>query len=86
MTLGWLPSTSQGRMVGDDKSTSYVSGTARPIFTLAAAPSGTTFAQVMYATSSGMSFGAAVATAGGDKVIPSAVLAHVPIHTPIHAV
>lgn len=86
MTLSWLPNTTQGRMVGDYISTSYVGGTARPIFTLAVAPSGSTFNQVMYTTSSGLFSGVAVATAGGDRPVPSVVADHAPPRTPIRQV
>lgn len=49
MNLSWLPSTTQGRMAGDYISTSFVAGTPIPVFTTAAAPSGTTFNQTMVA-------------------------------------
>jgi hypothetical protein len=86
MSLGWLPSTSQGRMVGDYISTSYVGGTARPIFIVAAAPSGGVFNQVMHTTATGLTAGAAVSTAGGDQPVPAVVLEHVPRRPPIRAV
>ncbi len=38
MTLSWLPNTSQGRMVGDYISTSFVGGPAFPAFAVASAP------------------------------------------------
>ncbi len=38
MTLTWLPNTSQGRMVGDYISTSFVGGPAFPAFAVASAP------------------------------------------------
>ena len=38
MTLSWLPNTSQGRMVGDYFSTSFVGGPAFPAFEVASAP------------------------------------------------
>ena len=38
MTLSWLPNTSQGRMVGDYFSTSFVGGPAFPAFAVASAP------------------------------------------------
>jgi hypothetical protein len=83
MTLSWLPNTTQGRMVGDYISTSYVSGTARPVFTLAAAPSGTTFSQFMYTPSSGLLSGAAVSTAGADQPVPGAASDHAAAQAPI---
>jgi Zn-dependent M28 family amino/carboxypeptidase len=50
MSLSWLASTSQGRMVGDYISTSFVNGAARPVFAVAKAPSGSTFDEAMYTT------------------------------------
>ena len=38
MTLSWLPNTTQGRMVGDYISTSFVGSTAFPAFAVASAP------------------------------------------------
>ena len=38
MTISWLPNTSQGRMVGDYFSTSFVGGPAYPAFAVASAP------------------------------------------------
>ena len=40
MSLGWLPSTTQGFMVGDYISTSYANGTAHALFAVATAPTG----------------------------------------------
>jgi hypothetical protein len=83
MTLYWLPNTSQGRMVGDYISTSYVGGTARPVFARASAPSGTTFSQFMFAPSSGLFSGAAVVTAGADQPVPGAASDHAAPQSPI---
>ncbi len=83
MTLTWLPNTTQGRMVGDYISTSYVGGTARPVFTLAAASSGTTFSQFMYAPATGLLSGAAVSTAGADQPVPGAASDHAAAEAPI---
>lgn len=83
MSLSWLPNTSQGRMVGDYISTSYVGGTARPIFALASAPSGTTFNQFIFTTSSGLFSGAAVQTAGADQPVPGAASDHAAPQSPI---
>jgi hypothetical protein len=43
MSLSWLPSTSQGVMVGDYISTSFSGGVAYPAFAVATAPSGGLF-------------------------------------------
>lgn len=83
MTLSWLPNTTQGRMVGDYISTSYVGGTARPVFTLATAPVGTTFNQFMFTTTTGLTSGAAVVTAGGEQAIPGAASDHAAPQAPI---
>ena len=40
MKLSWLPNTTQGRMVGDYISTSFVGSTAFPAFAVASAPTG----------------------------------------------
>ena len=71
MALSWLPSTSQGRMVGDYISTSFVNGVPRPVFTLASAPVSGSFRQFM-ATSTGLSAATADSGAGGRAVAPPA--------------
>ncbi|HEX2911524.1 MAG TPA: sialidase family protein [Chloroflexia bacterium] len=59
MTLSWLPSTTQGVMVGDYISTSYGSdGLAHPVFAVANAPSGSTFDEGMYSPASGLTLSA----------------------------
>jgi hypothetical protein len=66
MTLSWLPNTTQGRMVGDYISTSFVGGTPVPLFTNATAPTGSTFNHAMVAGTSlptSLSFAATDATA-----------------------
>lgn len=70
MALSWLPNTTQGRMVGDYISTSYVGGTARPVFALATAPSGGSFNQLTTTTTAGLSSGAAVVTVGAEQPLP----------------
>jgi hypothetical protein len=83
MSLSWLPNTSQGRMVGDYISTSYVGGTARPVFALASANMGATFHQSMFTTSSGLFSGAAVVNAGGEHPVPGAASDHAASQAPI---
>lgn len=66
MSLSWLPNTTQGRMVGDYISSSFVSGSPVAIFTNATAPSGSTFDQRMVAgtdLATSLSFAATDATA-----------------------
>jgi hypothetical protein len=48
MSIGWLPPTTGGSMVGDYISTSYVAGTALPFFAVANAPSGGSFDEAIY--------------------------------------
>jgi hypothetical protein len=86
MTLSWLPDTSQGRMVGDYISTSFSGGTAHPIIAVANAPTsgGADCAtatpncdQAMYAPSTGLSAGAAVARpVGREEPVPNAASDH----------
>ncbi|HVM16195.1 MAG TPA: hypothetical protein VM290_01260 [Gaiellaceae bacterium] len=54
MRLSWLAATSQGRMLGDYFSTSFVGGgVAVPVFTAARAPQGPLFRQDLYSASIG---------------------------------
>src|SRR2546428_503583 len=57
MSLTWLPNTTQGFMVGDYISTSFVGGPAFPAFALAHAPSGSVFDEAIYTVSGGLSVG-----------------------------
>src|SRR5439155_2782001 len=45
MNTAWLPSTTQGQMVGDYTSTSFAAGTAHPIFAIAKAQVGGVFSE-----------------------------------------
>ena len=63
MTLSWLPSTTQGRMVGDYISTSWSNTKAWPVFAVALAPSGGLFHEAMYTVSGGLAPAAATARA-----------------------
>jgi hypothetical protein len=83
MTLSWLPNTTQGRMVGDYISTSYAGGTAHPAFTLATAPTGSTFHQFMYAPSAGLSSEAAVMTAAGEQPVPDVASDQAALQSPV---
>jgi hypothetical protein len=71
MSLSWLPNTTQGRMVGDYISTSFVGSTPIPVFTVATAPSGTMFAQRM-AIGSGLSVQAGFAATDATALNPNA--------------
>ena len=81
MSLSWLPSTTQGRMVGDYISTSYAAGTARPGIEVAFAPSGGVFNQATYTTAAGLSAALSshvgvLTPAGLDQPIPNATSDH----------
>ncbi|MDI2125822.1 sialidase family protein [Yinghuangia seranimata] len=54
MSLSWLPGTTQGPMVGDYISSSFLNGKAFPVFMVAAAKSGSTFNQAAYTPSGGV--------------------------------
>lgn len=54
MSLSWLARTSQGLMVGDYISTSFVGGLAHGVFALAGAPTGGLFNEGMFTNASGL--------------------------------
>jgi hypothetical protein len=68
MTLSWLPQTTQGRMVADYISTSFVGGPAFPAFAVASAPSGGSDCQTATPTCNQGTF----TVAGGLSVAVSA--------------
>jgi hypothetical protein len=68
MSLGWLPSTNQGVMVGDYISTSFLSGTAFGVFAVATAPSGGLFNEAMFTPTGGLSV-ASGSNSGADPVL-----------------
>jgi len=78
MTLSWLPNTTQGRMVGDYMSTSFSGGTARPVFAVAAVPTGgsncgaagVTCHEGMDTVVTGLT-SKSLSAAGGDRVVAS---------------
>jgi hypothetical protein len=59
----WLANTSQGRMVGDYNSTSFLNGKAYPVLASAKAPIGSTFKENMFAP------GAGLAASGGTLAL-----------------
>jgi hypothetical protein len=74
-----VPNTTQGRMVGDYISTSWLNGRAYGSFAVAKAPSGGfAFDQALYVPTggSGASAGAFVATAAGDRPVAGAASDH----------
>jgi BNR repeat-like domain len=54
MSLSWLASTNQGRMVGDYISTSWSGGSAHPAFAAAAAPTGGLFNESVFTPTTGL--------------------------------
>jgi hypothetical protein len=57
----WIANTSQGRMVGDYNSTSFLNGKAYPVFASARTVSGSTFKENMFTPKGGLTVGAGVA-------------------------
>ncbi len=57
MSLSWLPNTTQGFMVGDYISTSFVGSPAFPAFAVATAPSGGIFNEATFTVKGGLSVG-----------------------------
>jgi hypothetical protein len=57
MSLSWLANTSQGFMVGDYISTSFVGGPAYPAFEVATAPTGGVFNEATFTVKGGLSVG-----------------------------
>lgn len=80
MTLTWLANTSQGFMVGDYISTSFVNGTAHPVFVVANPNNGSVFDEAMYSPSSGLATRAGAHSAKGDAVVASAPAASQSAH------
>jgi hypothetical protein len=77
MSLSWIANTSQGRMVGDYISTSFIGNTPFPAIAVATAPAGSVFNEAMF-TVSGLApvAGSFVVTAGADHPIPDAAADH----------
>jgi hypothetical protein len=77
MTLSWLASTSQGRMVGDYISTSVFptanGGRAYPVIAVANAPSGGVFDEAMYVPTGGLAVtgGSLRASSAGARSFPA---------------
>lgn len=84
--ISLTPNTSQGRMVGDYISTSWVGGRAYSAFAVAAVPAvGDAFDQAIYVPTGGAAppVGAAVTTAGGEQPVPGAASDHAAPASPI---
>jgi hypothetical protein len=78
MSLSWLANTSQGVMVGDYFSTSFVGGVAYPALVVASAPSGAVFDEALFTVSGG------IAVTGGSASGHSAAVVVSPNNTPIY--
>lgn len=84
--IALTPNTSQGRMVGDYISTSWIGGKAISAFAVAkAASGGFAFDQAIYVPVTGFTAaaGSFVATSSGDHAIPGAVADHAAARSPI---
>lgn len=73
MTLTWLPTTTQGFMVGDYISTSFANGTAHPVIAVANAKSGSTFDEAMYTPTNGLALVGGTHSSTGDQVVATAL-------------
>ncbi len=71
MSLSWLASTTQGRMVGDYISTSFSGGAAHPVFAVASAPTGSAFHEAMFTAVLDVVGQAGVLTSRDDQVLAS---------------
>lgn len=81
MNLSWLANTTQGRMVGDYISTSYVNGKAFGIFAKAVAPTGGVFNEAMFTPTTGLNTASEFEqtfSAANDKPVPNAHSDHGP--------
>jgi hypothetical protein len=80
MSLSWLPNTTQGTMVGDYISTSFLGAPAYPAFALANAPSGGVFDEATYTVRGGLTPTAAPtpatdrADSGGNATLTTSAL------------
>jgi hypothetical protein len=75
MTLTWLPSTTQGFMVGDYISTSIANGTAHPVFMVANPNNGTVFDEAAYTPTTGLLIRSGHHSGSSDAVVASTSLA-----------
>lgn len=80
MSLGWLPNTFSGVMVGDYISSVYAGGTAWPIFAIAQATKGNLFDEAIYTTANAPVVAQALpmSSSAVEKPLPSAKSDHPP--------
>jgi hypothetical protein len=84
MVLSWLPSTSQGRMVGDYISTSFSLGKAYPAIAVANKPAGGNDCavqtpncdQALYVPTGGLTLGPSAIASTGEQPVPNAASDH----------
>ncbi len=83
--IALTPNTSQGRMVGDYISTSWVGASAFGAFAVAKAPTGSAFDQAIYVPAGGLSAAASgfVNTSKGERPVPGAASDHAAPTSPI---
>jgi hypothetical protein len=75
MNVSWIANSSQGRMVGDYVSTSFLNGEAHAVYTAARPPSGSTYDHAMYSAAFAViGFGTAP-TPGTEPMAPAKVKA-----------
>ena len=85
-SISLTPNTTQGRMVGDYISTSWIGGKAVGAFAVAKAPSGGfAFDQAIYVPATGFTAaaGSFIATSSGDHALPNAAADHASPKSPI---
>jgi hypothetical protein len=72
ISLGWLPNTNQGVMVGDYISTSFSGSTAHPAAAVARVPAGSVLDEAMYTTASGLATAGGGLTSTGERPLVTA--------------
>ncbi len=83
MNVTWLASTTQGFMVGDYISTSYVNGTPYSVFADASKPSGGVYAEGMFAPLGGLAAASHTVAANPNEPVLSKVSDHAVSTAPI---
>jgi hypothetical protein len=69
MNLTWLANTTDGYMVGDYISTSFLVGKAYPLFITASAPNGSQFNEALFTVTTGLTIAGGTSTASTDRAI-----------------
>lgn len=71
MTLSWLPSTTQGVMVGDYMATAVTGGVAWPATVIASAPTGSTFNEALFVPAGGLAITGGALSSVATPVVTS---------------